>query len=205
MNEHVTELLGAYLDGELESGLEKQVRSHLVVCHDCRRELAAVQSLSGLLRSDPKPLIDTAAFADRLEAQLPGRPDETSASLNRQTIWWLIPLVVLILGFVSRLVINMAGFLFFTGQSGILGDAIRNLVTNGWLLFEAPSLITILSSLLDVNFSAILPGVESVWQIAVGIMEELAWLGALLLVCAAWLVTIWNRHVIQNKRVLLQD
>jgi hypothetical protein len=113
--------------------------------------------------------------------------------------------VVLILGFVSRIVINLAGFLFFTGQSGILGDSIRNLFTNGWLLFEAPPLITILSSLLDENLSAILPSVESFWQIAVGIVEELAWLGALLLVCAAWLVTVWNRQVIQNKRVLLQD
>ena len=168
MNEHVTELLGAYLDGELEYGLEKQVRSHLVVCRDCRQELAALQSLSHLLRSDPNPATDPAAFTARLEAQLPARPDKTSASLNRQTILWLIPLVVLILGFVSRMVINLAGFLFFTGQSGILGDAIRNLFTNGWLLFEAPSLITILSSLLDINLSAVLPGVESFWQIAVG-------------------------------------
>jgi hypothetical protein len=205
MNEHVTELLGAYLDGELESGLEEQVRCHLVVCRDCRQELAAMQSLSDLLQSDPKPVTDPVAFADRLAAQLPARPDKTSTSLNRQTIWWFIPLVVLILGFVSRIVINLAGFLFFTGQSGILGDAIRNLFTNGWLLFEAPPLITILSSLLDENLSAILPSVESFWQIAVGIVEELAWLGALLLVCAAWLVTVWNRQVIQNKRVLLQD
>jgi hypothetical protein len=205
MNEHVTEFLGAYLDGELESGLEKQVRSHLDICRDCRKELAALQSLSHLLQSDPNPATDPAAFTDRLEAQLPARPDKTSASLNRQTILWLIPLVVLILGFVSRMVINLAGFLFFTGQSGILGDAVRNLFTNGWLLFEAPSLITILSSLLDVNLSTILPGVESFWQIAVGILEELAWLGALFLVCGAWLVTIWNRHVIQNKHVLLQD
>jgi Putative zinc-finger len=205
MSEHVTELLGAYLDGELESGLEEQVRSHLVVCLECRQELAAVQSLSDWLRSDPIPVTDPAVFVDRLEPQLPARPDKSSPGLNLQTIWWLVPLVALILGFVSRLVINLAGLLFFTGQSGILGDTIRNLVTEGWLLFDAPSLITILSSLLDVNFSAILPGVESFWQIAVALIEELAWLGALLLVCGAWLVTVWNRHVIQNKRVLLQD
>ncbi len=51
MIEHVTDLLGAYVDGELHGLRLRQVEEHLARCAGCRKELADLRSLSSLLQN----------------------------------------------------------------------------------------------------------------------------------------------------------
>jgi len=52
MNEHVTEWIGAYHDGELRGARLLQVESHLLDCAACQAELDALSALSTLLQED---------------------------------------------------------------------------------------------------------------------------------------------------------
>jgi anti-sigma factor RsiW len=205
MNEHVTDLLGAYLDDELEHRTAEHVRSHLADCDTCRKELADLEGLSGLLHTSVAPAVSTSRFSSRLIRQLPPRLPVQETNGIRQAIWWIIPVVVLILGFMNRMVINLSELLLLAGQAGYLGDVIRSLTTSEWLMIGSPSLANFLVSILNETLEAILPGMGTVGQVAGGIMEELAWMGALLLVCTAGLVAGWNRRSVQNKQSLLHD
>jgi anti-sigma factor (TIGR02949 family) len=46
-------VLGAYLDGELESAVSTSVRDHADVCAACRQQLASLESLGRLVRRAP--------------------------------------------------------------------------------------------------------------------------------------------------------
>jgi anti-sigma factor RsiW len=51
MNQHVTDWLGAYHDGELEESRRQQVEAHLQVCEDCHAELSRLRALARLLQA----------------------------------------------------------------------------------------------------------------------------------------------------------
>ncbi len=48
-------MLGAFHDGELNRASEERVRQHLAVCAECRRELAELERLTGLVRQAGPP------------------------------------------------------------------------------------------------------------------------------------------------------
>ena len=48
-------LLGAYHDRELDEAVARQVWEHLAACPDCRRELAAIEQLKGLVQKAGQP------------------------------------------------------------------------------------------------------------------------------------------------------
>jgi len=50
----IREQLSAYLDGELEAEEAEQVREHLASCEACRKELASLEELTGVLRALPR-------------------------------------------------------------------------------------------------------------------------------------------------------
>jgi mycothiol system anti-sigma-R factor len=49
----VEDLLGAYLDGELESAVSTSVRDHADTCAACRERLANLESIARMLRRAP--------------------------------------------------------------------------------------------------------------------------------------------------------
>jgi predicted anti-sigma-YlaC factor YlaD len=50
---HAGDLLSALLDGELTAAEEQQVRAHLLICAECRRELGIVADVRRLVRELP--------------------------------------------------------------------------------------------------------------------------------------------------------
>ena len=88
--EHVTGLLGAYLDGELPSGERARVDVHLAGCAACSAELAELRALDAGLRGtavpDPGPHY-WSRFAERLETRL---GPSTPSGYERLT-GWLFP------------------------------------------------------------------------------------------------------------------
>jgi anti-sigma factor RsiW len=68
MNEHVTQWLAAYYDGELHGSRQQQVEEHLSSCPACQVELGALRQLSLLLQEAPVP--ESQLSAGRFRAQV---------------------------------------------------------------------------------------------------------------------------------------
>lgn len=82
MSPHVSELLGAYHDGELTADRRQQVEEHLQDCPACRAELEALEELSTFLKADPVP---DQTPSERFAAQVQLRLPRASQSHSRQT------------------------------------------------------------------------------------------------------------------------
>ncbi len=203
MDKHMVEWLGAYLDGELSPEIVVQVQSHLSDCPDCRKELAGIKALSGILKSESVLQPDPEKFLKQLKARLPEKPSTQSPNSQSLLIWWLIPLVILVLGFTSRMIVNLTGLMLYASQAGFLGDIARSVAESGWFSINTTSLVILFNSILDENLVAILSNVETASQYVTGFIYEISWLVALAIVCAAWLVVVWNkRSVLQNKSMI---
>jgi predicted anti-sigma-YlaC factor YlaD len=130
MNNHVTNWLGAYLDGELQGRRLQQVEDHLVQCAACRADLEEMQALSVLLQESPSA--QGLASAERFVAQVGLRlPRE-----QKQPVWWralvtgwrLAPV-----GLVGAWAFTQALFLMTSAalialQLGLGGDALAGLL-----------------------------------------------------------------------------
>jgi predicted anti-sigma-YlaC factor YlaD len=193
MDEHVLNWLGAYSDGELQPTLENRVRDHLTICAECRHELVSLENLSGLLRSQPVSTLDPARAASRLIAQLPDREEPTASHSSKGTIWWFIPILVVIITLILQIAMSMTLFMLLTDWAGLGGLA---------KLFPGLTHTTASSqswsSLLDLGMQgdplAVLSLLDSVRQsvdfLFAGITGQLA----LALIYIAWLVVAWNKR-----------
>ncbi len=122
MNQHVSHLLAAYHDGELQGRQLRQVEAHLEVCEACRVELHNLQTLSFLLQEFP-PAADLTSpdrFVAQVQLRLPKRSELTIRQRMLNTAWWLAPVglvgawifiqtTVIVTG-VVLVALNLAGF-----------------------------------------------------------------------------------------------
>jgi putative zinc finger protein len=94
MNEHVTDWLAAYHDGELHGARLLQVEAHLQECPSCRAEVEALNTLSALLQEHPAMPVRTSPerFVAQVRLRMP--PAAASARLRTQPQagWLLVPL-----------------------------------------------------------------------------------------------------------------
>ena len=92
MSDHVLELLGAYLDGELHNGQLRKVEAHLDECQTCQEEYQALQALSATLQEAPLPDFPS---PERLAADVALRlPRKPVVPVRRKALelgWWLVP------------------------------------------------------------------------------------------------------------------
>lgn len=194
MDEHVLNWLGAYRDGELQAALENRVRDHLAVCAKCRQELTSLENLSGLLRSAPVRGPDPARAAARLIAHLPDREESLSNHASKGTIWWFIPILVVVIALILQIAMSMTLFMLLADWAG-LGGSLGSLFPG---LAQASISTQSWSSLLDLGLQgdprAILGLVDSVRQSVDFLFVGLTWQLALAFVYIAWLVAIWNKR-----------
>jgi predicted anti-sigma-YlaC factor YlaD len=96
MPKHITELLNAYLDGELKDSQIQHVETHLVECQDCRGELEALARLSSLLHEVPTPeFTPSERFAAQVNLRLPHRLTSAPKNKSLEIGWWMIPVGLL--------------------------------------------------------------------------------------------------------------
>ncbi len=112
LNPHApTELLSAYLDGELPAGDGRRVEDHLALCPSCRAELASlhrvVDSLRRLERAAPPP-----ALAQHVQRRIAlAAPRAGALARFEDELARLRPLIAIFMPF--ALVVALAAILYF--------------------------------------------------------------------------------------------
>ena len=92
MSDHVIELLGAYLDGELHNGQLRKVVMHLDKCLACQEEYHALRALSATLHEAPLPDFPSPErLAADVALRLPRKPVVPVRRKALEVGWWLAP------------------------------------------------------------------------------------------------------------------
>ena len=128
MREHATDLLGAYVDGELRGSRLRWVESHLGKCAACQKEMDALLTLRKVLLESPA--METVTSPDRFVAQvglkLPRRQEQPPAQRALDLSWRMVPVGLLLswafvqTAFLIAGVVRVAVRLGFGGEVGAL-------------------------------------------------------------------------------------
>ncbi len=145
-----SEWLAAYHDGELDAVRQAVVATHLLTCAECRRELAALKSLSEALSADQldsRALTDDDVFWQTLEPRLPSRRPASANISDRNTmIRWLPGLSLLVLYGAAQIMAAIGtGLMLILGSTAPLPawtlglDRLAASATLGWLAYSWPT------------------------------------------------------------------
>ena len=107
-------LLGGLVDNELDAANIAMVEAHVARCEDCRRELARLRELRGLLRSDDVRYGAPEALAKKIAAMPALAPPRTSSDLH--PLRWLAP------GAVGAIAASLAMLMLLPSGTGSLVD-----------------------------------------------------------------------------------
>lgn len=124
MHEHVTEWLGAYLDGELHKGRQNEIEEHLAKCALCRSELDALSRLSAELHAFTPlhPSISSERFTAQVVLQLPRQVDRTLPKAFHSVVWWSIPGFLLLAWAFLQTAGLIAIIVTMSVNAGLFGD-----------------------------------------------------------------------------------
>jgi anti-sigma factor RsiW len=202
MDEHVNQWLGAYLDGELNEGKQRMVKTHLARCQSCQAELEELKRLSTLLKMaarDDKVTPD-ARFAAQVALKLPRRQDQPLSSTAARIAWWLVPAGILSAWVFLQAVMVVSGLALAAGlaspSSGSLawlsGLSGQNLLTSAALtLVDGRLGETVRSLLLYLG-----DGTALGWNLVVPVVFQ----AALALLFASWLAVWWFRNYSKRSK-----
>ena len=195
MSDHILDLLGAYLDGELHGGQLRKVETHLDECQVCLEEYYSLQALSATLRTAPAPdFPSTERFAADVTLRLPRKPVKP---LRRRTLeigWWLAPVGLIVI------------WVFFSTTT-----LLSNLVTtvNGFGLLDSASAWLVAGSS-GTNYSAFIGQFGLLEQgslewftasenFAKTILSGVFWQVSIAMLYLSWLAIWWARHTHQGS------
>ena len=121
MNEHVTEKLMAYHDGELGGHALIEVESHLTRCGSCQAELQEIQAMSTVLQAYPPApqLTPSERFIAQVNMRLPREQLQPVWKRTLEAVWRLVPFGLLGLWIFVQAVMFVSGILMVVIQSGI--------------------------------------------------------------------------------------
>lgn len=191
MSDHVLDLLGAYLDGELQGAGLRRVAAHLDECQSCMQDFRALQALSAVLHEAPEPEFSAPErLASNVTLHLPREQEKPLGERALAFGWWLVP-VALILAWVflgttllvSRMVVSAdtlglldnasaglvpgarveSGYAAFLGQMGVLNQA-----SMPWFTLSE----SFVRSLISIT----------TWQISISLLY------------LSWMAIWWTRH-----------
>jgi hypothetical protein len=91
--EHITELLGPYIDGELRKSQIRKIENHLKVCESCRHELSELRKLSALLQDNAtlSAMKTEEQFLSEVGLQMLRKPETTTLQRALVIGWKAIP------------------------------------------------------------------------------------------------------------------
>lgn len=125
MPEHVTDLLGAYIDEELRGTSLRRVQKHLDHCAECRASLDEMRELSALLREAPaQDFLPTERFVANLTLKLPRQTTPVQTRKAAELGWWLIPIGVIGAWIFVQLTLGLTNWVMLAADLGLLGDSL---------------------------------------------------------------------------------
>ncbi len=199
MSDHIPELLGAYLDGELGGGQLRKVEAHLEDCQDCQAEFNPCGALSAALQSAPSPDFTT---AERLAAEVALRLPRTPVKPTRQRAfefgWWMAPVGLLLAWIFLGTTLLVSNLVTTAGQLGLLSSAAA------WLSSGSANQVSWAGTLAQFGLLAgnSLQWAETTEMFTRTALPPLAWQVSIALLYLCWMAILWARHMRQEPEGL---
>jgi len=195
MSDHILELLGAYLDGELHSKQLHEVETHLSECLVCQEEYAALQALSETLQGAPSPDFSSPErLAAEVTLRLPRKPSAPTQNKVLNIGWWLVPV-----GLIITWIFISTTFLTSDLVTAANGFGLLNSGTD-WLA-SSSSTETIYSSLLG-QFGLLEPGLLQLFRLSESFTRKFIsnnfWQVSIAMLYLSWIAIWWARHTRQG-------
>ena len=194
MSDHILELLGAYIDGELHSGQLRKVEAHLDECQACLEEYYALQALSETLHAAPLPDFPAAErFTADVALRLPRVPVKPMRAKALEVGWWLAPVGLIVAWIFVSTTILVSNVVTAAGEFGLLDRA------SAWLVAGSTG----------ANYSAfigqfgLLEGGSLEWfaiseSFSRTFIVSIFWQVAIAMLYLSWFAIWWARHTRQG-------
>ena len=194
MSDHVLDLLGAYIDGELHGGQLRKVETHLDECPTCLEEYYSLQALSARLHDAPVPDFPTPErFAAEVALHLPRTPLKPMGNKALEIGWWLVPVGLVVAWIFVSTAALLSNMVAAAGDFGLLNSA------SAWLA-AGPS---------GANYSAflgqfgLLTGNSLEWAEMIEALtrlnvSQIFWQVAIAMLYLSWLAIWWARRTRQG-------
>jgi predicted anti-sigma-YlaC factor YlaD len=191
MSDHILELLGAYLDGELGGEQLRKVEAHLSECPSCLEEYHGLQAMSVTLQDAPLPDFPSPErFATDLALRLPRKPVKPMSSRALEIGWWLAPLGLILTWVFISTTILISNILTTAGDFGLLNNA------SAWLVSGSAA---------GANYSAFLGQFGVLENGALGwfavsesftrsFIASIFWHVSIAMLYLSWIAIWWARH-----------
>lgn len=199
MSDHILELLGAYLDGELYGGQLRKVEAHLEECGVCQEEVRSLRTLSASLHAAPLPDFPAPErFAAEVALRLPRKPVKPMSHKAVEVGWWLAPVGLLLAWVFLGTTLWVSDVVTAADQLGLLSSAVE-------LLDAGPATEATLSATLG-RFG-LLAGEGLQWARATEAftrtaLPQVTWQVSIALLYISWLAIWWARHTRQEPEGL---
>jgi hypothetical protein len=191
MSDHVLDLLGAYLDGELYGGQLRKVKAHLEECQDCREEYQSLQALSWTLQAAPAPDFPT---PERLAAdvvlRLPRVPVKPMSRRVLEFGWWLIPAGLIATWVFISTTLLVSEIVTTASEFGLLQSISAQLIPNSLVGAHWSSTLGQFGVLSGSN----LQWAEITEAFTRTVVPLITWQVSIALLYLSWMAIWWARH-----------
>jgi hypothetical protein len=202
MPKHVTEWLGAYHDGELNSARMRQVEQHLAECAECQAELDGMQDLSRLLRetAPADEFIPTERFVANLILNLPRRPEQPQPRKMLEIGWWLIPVGLLGTWVFVHITSSLSSVVMATVDAGLFGNNLSWLQGNPRQMEWFAMVMNLFGNQIGFTGRVILSELNDASLFVAELTGHYLWQVFLTVSYLGWLVAWWLRHQRQSSQ-----
>ena len=196
MIEHVTELLGAYLDGELRGLRLHQVEEHLEKCKACQKELKVLRGLSTLLQETipAEDFTSTERFISNLTLSLPRRPEAVPRRKPLEILWWLVPAGVLGAWVFLQTVITVSTLVSTADLTGLFGNAVAWLQSGSQQSLWFSASMSLFGNHIHGNERTALDLLNGLSIFGSSLTMQLVWQAGIAMVYWVWLGLWWTRR-----------
>ena len=195
MSDHIVDLLGAYLDGELNSGQIHKVDAHLGECSSCLEEYYALQALSVTLHGMPMPEFPSPErFAADVALRLPRKPVTPMRRRALEIGWWLAPVGLIATWIFISTVFQVSNMIEAANGFGLLSS------TSDWLVAGSSGTAQTSAFLGQFGFldTETLEWFIRSESITRNLITSIFWQVSIALLYLSWLAIWWARHTRQG-------
>jgi predicted anti-sigma-YlaC factor YlaD len=196
MSDHVLDLLGAYLDGELHGGQLRRVVAHLDECRSCLDEFQALQTLSTALHEVPVPDFPAPErLASEVALRLARDPVKPMRYRFLEFGWWLAPVGLILAWIFISTSLVVSEMVTAANDLGLLGS------TSAWLVSGAAARADYSAFLgsLGVLDPGSLPWFTLSESFTRTLISNTTWQVSITLLYLSWMAISWVRHAGQGR------